>query len=203
MDNTYGTVEFPDGKGYVRHGSPTFYALLEEMANTHDAKSHDYASDKNPSGNYHFAGKVAQMFAHSSDDAGFVGRIAEKIYRLANLESSGKSPKNESVADTEKDICVITALWMADRRDRRARITAINDKMKRGEWEGLGGAQHIPPTPKKNPLMNELFDLITLMPDSQTDEIILYIRQLREARGMRNSLNLRGDEKNQNPERKT
>lgn len=202
MDNTYGTVEFPGGKGYVRHGSPTFYALLEEMANTHDAKSHDYASDKNPSGNYHFAGKVAQMFAHSSDDAGFVGRIAEKIYRLANLESSGKNPKNESVADTEKDICVITALWMADRRDRRARITAIKDKMNRGEWEGLsghdvpfgtgatqysGGAQHIPPTPKKNPLMSELFDLITLMPDSQTDEIIMYIRQLREARGMRNS----------------
>lgn len=102
-----------------RHGSPTFYALLEEMADTHDKKSHDYTSDKNPYGNYHFAGMVANLFAHSSQDAGFVGRIAEKIYRLSNLEGSGKQAKNESIEDTERDIVVITALWMADRRDRR------------------------------------------------------------------------------------
>lgn len=103
----------------TRHGSPTFYSLLEEMANTHNAKSHDYASNQNPYGNYHFAGQVSALFAHSPEDAGFVGRIAEKIYRLANLEGSGKIAKNESIADTEKDICVITCLWMADRRDRR------------------------------------------------------------------------------------
>jgi hypothetical protein len=104
-----------------RHGSPTFYRLLDEMAVTHDKKSHDYASSENPYGNYHFAGQVAILFAHSPQDAGFVGRIAEKIYRLANLESKQKIAKNESIDDTERDIAVITALWMADRRDRRER----------------------------------------------------------------------------------
>jgi hypothetical protein len=89
------------------------------MGITHDKKSHDYASNDNPYGNYHFAGQVSSMFAHSPQDAGFAGRLAEKIYRLANLESSGKSAKNESVDDTEIDIAVITALWMADRMDRR------------------------------------------------------------------------------------
>jgi len=132
-------MDIPERKS--RHGSPTFYSLLEEMADTHDAKSHDYASDKNPSGNYHFAGQMATMFAHSSQDAGFVGRLAEKIYRLANLESSGKNPKNESIADTEKDIAVITALWMADRRDRRSKSDAIKEKLQRqmreGTWEGF------------------------------------------------------------------
>jgi len=102
-----------------RHGSPTFYKLLEKMAETHDKKSHDYASNENPCGNYHFAGLVSSLFSHSPEDAGFAGRIAEKIYRLANLESGTKSPKNESVEDTEVDICTITALWMADRMDRR------------------------------------------------------------------------------------
>lgn len=102
-----------------RHGSPVFYKLLEEMAETHDKKSHDYASNKNPYGNYHFAGEMALLFAHNSKDAGFVGRLAEKIYRLANLESSGKVPTNESIEDTERDIAVITALWMASRRDSR------------------------------------------------------------------------------------
>lgn len=102
-----------------RYGSPLFYALLEEMADTHNKKSHDYASSENPYGNYHFAGQVSSLFAHSVEDAGFAGRVAEKIYRLANLEGSKKSPQNESIHDTETDIAVITLLWMADRRQRR------------------------------------------------------------------------------------
>ncbi len=126
----YATKEFDNGIGYQRHGSPTFYALLEEMANTHSEKSHDYASNENPYGNYHFAGQVAAMFAHSPQDAGFVGRIAEKIYRLSNLESGGKTPKNESIADTERDVITIAVLWMADRRDRRLKDNReMNDAM--------------------------------------------------------------------------
>ena len=108
-----------------RHGSPTFYKLLEEMADTHDKKSHDYASNENPYGNYHFAGKLALLFSHSEQDVGFVSRIGEKIYRLANLESSKKTPSNESIEDTERDIAVITALWMADRKDRRSKNLTI------------------------------------------------------------------------------
>lgn len=102
-----------------RHGSPSFYQLLEEMADTHSKKSHDYASNDNPYGNYHFAGLLANLFSHSHKDAGFVGRIGEKIYRLANLEKDNKTAQNEAIEDTERDICVIAALWMADRRDRR------------------------------------------------------------------------------------
>ena len=113
------SVEDHGDKGRTRHGSQTFYRILQEMAELHDKKSHDYASDKNPFGNYHFAGQLSLLFAHESRDAGFVGRLGEKLFRLANLESSGKTPLNESVEDTERDICVITALWMADRRERR------------------------------------------------------------------------------------
>ncbi len=89
------------------------------MAETHNRKSHDYASNENPYGNYHFAGQVATLFVHSPQDAGFAGRIAEKIYRLANLEGGQKTAKNESIEDTEVDIVTICALWMADRRNRR------------------------------------------------------------------------------------
>lgn len=108
-----------DGPDRPWHGSQTFYQMLEEMAITHDEKSHDYASNDNPFGNYYFAGQMACMFSHSPQDAGFVGRFAEKLYRLANLEGSGKIPVNESVEDTERDLCVIMTLWMASRRERR------------------------------------------------------------------------------------
>lgn len=124
----YGEEEFADGKGRPRNGSPMFYQLLYDMAELHDRKSHDYASNQNPSGNYHFAGQVSTMFSHSPQDAGFVGRIAEKIYRLSNLESGDKTPKNESVEDTENDIAVITLLWMADRRVRREKSNPANTR---------------------------------------------------------------------------
>lgn len=101
-----------------KHGSPTFYALLEEMADTHDRKSHDYASNSNPAGNYHFAGLLSKLF-DNPDDAGFIGRIGEKLFRIANLENNNKVAANETIEDTERDIVTITALWIATRRDRR------------------------------------------------------------------------------------
>jgi len=104
-----------------KHGSPIFYNLLEKMSEIHSKKSHDYSSDEDPFANYKFAGTMSKLF-DNPDDAGFVGRIAEKWYRLANLENGlGKEALNESVEDTEIDICTITVLWMASRRDRRMR----------------------------------------------------------------------------------
>jgi len=114
-----GMMDTMPEKSLRRAGSPEFYKMLEQMGEIHERKSHDYASNENPYGNYHFAGKIALLFSHSEQDAGFVGRIAEKIYRLANLENSQKTPSNESIEDTETDICVITLLWMASRRERR------------------------------------------------------------------------------------
>jgi hypothetical protein len=104
----------------VRNGSPVFYAILEEMGKLHSRKSYDYASSENPYGNYEFAGQMSQLFDNSKD-AGFVGRIGEKLFRLANLENNGKYPNNESIQDTETDLCVIMTLWIASRRERRMR----------------------------------------------------------------------------------
>jgi len=117
----FNRVEYPDGKGFQRHGSPIFYDLLKEMAETHDKKSHDYALDNNPYGNYTFAGLISSLFSHSPDDAGFAGRIAEKIYRLSVLGKRGTAPKNEAIDDTERDIAVIATLWMAMRREKRSK----------------------------------------------------------------------------------
>ncbi len=173
-----------------KHGSPTFYKLLEEAAELHNIKSHDYASNDNPSGNYHFAGLLSNLFKHSSEDAGFVGRIGEKIYRLANLEKDGKHPKNESIEDTERDIVVITALWITDRRDRRLKIREGELNRILHEPESCGGQAYLPdnqsneapPNKGDNPLQTELYDLIKLMPDSQTDNLMEFIISMRQIR---------------------
>jgi len=143
-----------------KHGSPTFYKLIEEMAEIHDKKSHDYASNENPYGNYHFAGQVSTLFAHSFKDAGFVGRIAEKIYRLANLESSQKTPQNESIEDTERDIITIACLWMADRRDRR----------------------NLPGNYKEEDALSLIIRTEKYLKDDELKEAILYLIEIKSAR---------------------
>jgi hypothetical protein len=120
------------------NGSPEFYQLLGKMQDLHDRKSHDYASNSSPFANYHFAGMLGQLFSNP-DDAGFVGRIGEKLYRLANLENSSKLPKNESIEDTELDICVIVTLWMASRIQRREASAKLDESyrtnLREGNWE--------------------------------------------------------------------
>lgn len=102
----------------------TFHELLGRASQLHDKKSHDYASDDDRYGNYHFAGMLSKLFMNP-DDAGFVGRMGEKLYRLANLDNNSKAPLNESIEDTELDLIVIMVLWMADRQDRRERNDLI------------------------------------------------------------------------------
>jgi hypothetical protein len=101
-----------------RPTNKTFYELLKDAGDLHALKAHDYASDEDPYGNYKFAGMMSKLF-DNTDDAGFMGRIGEKIYRLANLENNNKTPKNEAIEDTERDLCVIMVLWMSQRKDRR------------------------------------------------------------------------------------
>ena len=96
----------------------TFLDLLGKAANLHEKKSHDYASEEEPYGNYQFAGMLSKLF-ENPDDSGFVGRMGEKLYRLANLENSGKAPLNETIEDTEMDLIVIIVLWVSARRDKR------------------------------------------------------------------------------------
>lgn len=108
-----------------KHGSDTFYQLLEQMGDIHNKKSHDYASNGSPFANYQFAGQLSKLF-NNPDDSGFIGRLAEKIFRIANIENAGKTVQNESIEDTETDICVIVALWVAMRRERRKAIPQAN-----------------------------------------------------------------------------
>lgn len=122
MQNTSGlgqpTYVDPEWRDKPDPKIPIFTQLLHDMQHIHDKKKHDYTSNNDPYGNYRFAGKLSKLF-DNPDDAGFVGRIGEKLYRLANLDNSGKTAINETVEDTEVDICTIVVLWIASRKERR------------------------------------------------------------------------------------
>lgn len=167
--------------GRTRHGSKIFYDLLEEMAALHDAKSHDYATAEQPFGNYEFAGNMAIMFSHNAVDAGFSGRLAEKLYRLYVLESGGKIPKTDSIADTERDLAVIMTLWMAARKDKREKekIKLVKEQFAKAvqmEEEAASKPKQTTAPPKIGIVYNNIMTLLSLANSVEKQEILHWLQ---------------------------
>ncbi len=89
--------------------NPKFDMLLDEMGQLHDLKNSDYASDGDPYSNFKFAACVAEGF--TGVDAVFATMLGIKLARLRELKGKGKTPKNESVADSMRDLATYAALW--------------------------------------------------------------------------------------------
>lgn len=87
---------------------PEFQAILTNMQKIHEVKNHDYASDDNSFSNFEFSAFIGSAFqdVHIS----FAVLIGTKLARLAEL-LNGKTPKNESIADTFTDLAVYAVLW--------------------------------------------------------------------------------------------
>jgi hypothetical protein len=91
--------------------SPRFELLLHEMRELHALKNNDYAQDGNPFSNFEEAAEFAKGF--TGVDAVFAVLIGIKAARLRELTRSGKTPNNESINDTRKDMAMYQALWAA------------------------------------------------------------------------------------------
>ena len=91
--------------------NPAFSELLAEMARLHDSKNADYAQSGNPFSNFEQAAQVAAGF--TGEDAVFATLIGVKLARLRELVSAGKTPNNESIDDTRKDLAMYATLWCA------------------------------------------------------------------------------------------
>lgn len=87
-----------------RFGDPKFYVLLEEIAELHSQKNHDYARSDEPLSNF----RRAEAFG-VEPWRGILIRMSDKWSRLEQL-ASGKTPKNESMRDTLIDNAVYSLL---------------------------------------------------------------------------------------------
>jgi hypothetical protein len=117
--------------------NPVFGAFLAEMSSLHEAKNHDYANDGNPYSNFEQAAEVAAGF--SGVDAVFAVLIGVKLARLRELTAAGKTPNNESIADTRKDLAMYAALWATYHRAEAPpdapRLSY--DDVRLASWEGV------------------------------------------------------------------
>jgi hypothetical protein len=87
-----------------RHGDPRFYQLLDEIAELHSRKNHDYAKTDEPLSNF----RQCEAFGIPAWK-GILVRLSDKWSRLTQL-AGGKVPKNESLRDTLIDNAVYSLL---------------------------------------------------------------------------------------------
>lgn len=83
-----------------RHGDPRFYQLLEEIAELHSRKNHDYSKMGEPLSNFTRARDLGV-----EPWRGVLIRMSDKWSRIEQL-ASGKKPKNESLRDSLIDLAV-------------------------------------------------------------------------------------------------
>lgn len=89
--------------------NPKFTTLLAQMAELHDKKNEDYASDGNPYSNFEYAAQVAAIFTDPEDRV-YATLLGIKLARIAELRR-GKTPKNEPLHDSYKDATTYMAIW--------------------------------------------------------------------------------------------
>lgn len=95
--------------------NPRFARALARMQETHDAKSHDYATTANPYANFDFAQTLVERFGEPQDQV-FATMVAIKLARLGELLGRGKTPKHESIEDTFLDLANYVVLWWTSRQ---------------------------------------------------------------------------------------
>jgi hypothetical protein len=83
-----------------RHGDPRFYTLLEEIAELHSRKNHDYAKTDEPLSNF-----TRSRSLGVEPWRGVLVRMSDKWSRIEQL-AGGKTAKNESLRDSLVDLAV-------------------------------------------------------------------------------------------------
>ncbi|KKN42485.1 hypothetical protein LCGC14_0712950 [marine sediment metagenome] len=108
-----GTIVSHSYRTQGRHGHPGFYQLLDEIADLHDRKNHDYAG-QDPLSNL----KLCEEFGIPAWK-GVIVRLTDKWSRITQLITKEAQVKDESIEDTLKDNAVYSLLAIVLRRERK------------------------------------------------------------------------------------
>lgn len=84
----------------MKHGDPRFYTLLDEIAELHSSKNHDYAKTNEPLSNFNRSTALGV-----EPWRGVLVRMSDKWSRIEQL-AGGKVAKNESLRDSLIDLAV-------------------------------------------------------------------------------------------------
>ena len=86
--------------------SPKFHKLLKEIAELHDRKNNDYATNQDPFSNF----RECERFGVPAWK-GVLVRMSDKVVRIFNLIDKGTT-KNESIEDSFMDLSVYSLICL-------------------------------------------------------------------------------------------
>lgn len=89
-----------------QYGHPKFYKLLEEMADTHSRKNHDYADQGDPLSNFK---EVAEIVGITPFQVVQVF-LATKMVRIKQLRTKPNLVQGESIKDSLMDNAIYSLL---------------------------------------------------------------------------------------------
>lgn len=110
--------------------SKEFMEIVDKMKEIHVQKNNDYATESDPLSNFKFAAELVKHFSNPTDQV-FVSLIGIKLARLSVLLTSGKTPNNESIADSFIDLANYSALWGAARQEKDSSKILENAELKK------------------------------------------------------------------------
>ncbi len=98
-----------------KYGHPMFYELLEQMADLHSRKNHDYAGEADPLSNLRECEKIGIPAWK-----GVIVRLQDKWKRLINFALTDKlKVKDETIEDTLFDNAIYSLLCIILRREQK------------------------------------------------------------------------------------
>jgi len=107
----------------TKFGHPDFYKLLDQMAELHSRKNHDYAGIKDPLKNLRACERL-----NLEPFLGVLVRLQDKWSRLEEFVNSGQlMVKNESVIDTLMDNAVYSLLAIILYQEQQKKSEEKND----------------------------------------------------------------------------
>ncbi len=98
-------VMYINAEGPRRYGDPRFYKLLDEIANLHSDKNHDYSPNDDPLHNFR---RTARLGVEPY--VGILCRMVDKWSRIEELSKCDKIAKNESLRDSLIDNAVYSLI---------------------------------------------------------------------------------------------
>ncbi len=115
-----------------KYGHPGFYKLLDQMAELHSRKNHDYAGTSDPLRNLRACSRIGM-----DPFIGVLIRLQDKWSRLESLSTADPLVANESIEDTLLDNAVYSLLAIILRREKqqRAEVKSITPTIEKLEQD--------------------------------------------------------------------
>lgn len=116
-----------NGKEYFGH--QRFYQILDQLAELHSNKNHDYAGTRHPLANLLECGE-----AGVNPWKGVIVRLTDKMSRLKSYARQGEFlVKNEGLIDTFRDMAVYSILGIILYEEENAKERGVSDSKTGGQ----------------------------------------------------------------------